>query len=93
MRIDDIDTYKESLGRLLNNFIEFEEALQDGQASEQVMDFIREELDLDDMYINLNTLREEIEKIALPRKPISRKQELFRNKMVAFLYSNLILFV
>ena len=92
MRIDDIDTYKESLGRLLNNFIEFEEALQDGQASEQVMDFIREELDLDDMYINLNTLREEIEKIALPRKPISRKQELFRNKMVAFLYSNLILF-
>lgn len=41
MRIDDIDTYKESLGRLLNNFIEFEETLQDGQANEQVMDFIR----------------------------------------------------
>ena len=45
------------------------------------------------MYINLNTLREDTEKIALPRKPFSRKQELFRNKMVAFLYSNLILFV
>ena len=44
------------------------------------------------MYINLNTLREDIEKIALPRKPFSRKQELFRNKMVAFLYSNLIPF-
>ena len=90
MGIDDIDGYKESLYRLLNIFTDFEDAVQDGEPSEEVMNFIRE--DLCDIYDNFNSLREDVEKVSLPEKPFSRKQELFRNKMVAFLYSNLIPF-
>ena len=54
------------------------------------MNFIRE--DLCGLYDTLNKLREDIEKVLVPKKPFSRKQELFHDKMVAFLYSNLIAF-
>ena len=91
MGIDDIDEYKEGLYRLLNIFTDFEDALQYGQPSEEVIDFIRE-LDLCDTYDNFNSMREDIEKVSLPRKSFPKKQELFRNKMVALLYSNLIPF-
>ena len=40
MSIDDIDEYKEGLYRLLNIFTAFEDALQYGQPSEEVINFI-----------------------------------------------------
>ena len=88
--IDDISEYKESLYRLLNIFTDFEDALQDGEPSEEVINFIRE--DLCNVYDTFNNLRDDIEKISVPKKPFSRKQELFHNKMITFLYSNLISF-
>ena len=90
MSIDDVDEYKENLYRFLNIFIDFEDALQHGNATEEVMDFIRE--DLCGAYDTFSSLRQDIEKISLPKRPFSRKQELFHEKMVAFLYSNLIPF-
>ena len=38
-------------------------------------------------------LRAGIEKVSIPKKPYSKKQDIFRDKIVAFLYSNLIHFV
>ena len=86
MSIDDIGDYKESLYRLLNIFTDFEVALQDGEPSEEVINVIRE--DLCSVYDTFNSLREDIEKIPLPKKPISDKQDFFHEKMIAFLYSN-----
>ena len=90
MSIDDVDEYKENLYWFLNILIDFEDALQHGNATEEVMDFIRE--DLCGAYDTFSSLRQAIEKISLPKRPFSRKQELFHEKIVAFLYSNLISF-
>ena len=90
MSIDDNSVYKESLYCLLNNFTDFEDAVQDGEPREEVINFIRE--DLCNVYDTFNSLREDIDKISVPKKPFSRKQELFRDKTIAFLYSNLISF-
>ena len=73
MSIDDIDEYKEGLYRLLNIFTAFEDALQYGQPSEEVINFIRE-LDLCDTYDNLNNMREDIEKF-LCRENLSQKNK------------------
>ena len=90
MSIDDINEYKENLHRLLNIFSDFEGALQNGEPNEEVINFTRE--DLCGAYDTFNSLREDIEKISLPKKPFLRKQEIFCEKMIAFLYSNLIAF-
>ena len=90
MSIDDVDEYKENLYRFLNILIDFEDALQHGNATEEVMDFIRE--DLCGAYDTFSSLRQAIQKISPPKRPFSRKQELFHEKIVAFLHSNLIPF-
>ena len=56
---------------------------------EQVLDFIRE--DLCEVYETFNCLREDIKKISLPKKPYAKKK-VFKEKLVAFLYSNIIPF-
>ena len=90
MEIDNLDDYKDHIYRLLNIFEDFEDALQSGTTNEQVLDFIRE--DLCEVYETFNFLREDIGKISLPKKPYAKKQETFKEKIVAFLYSNLIPF-
>ena len=90
MEIDSLDDYKDHIYRLLNIFEDFEDALEGGTTNEQVLDFIRE--DLCEVYERFNCLREDIEKVSIPKKPYAKKQEIFRDKMVVFLYSNLIPF-
>ena len=67
MSIDDICEYKDILYQLLNIFSDFEEALQDDEASEELMNFIRE--DFCGLYDTLNKLREDVEKVLVPKKP------------------------
>ena len=78
MNIDDIDEYKESLYRLLNIFTDFESALQDGQPNEEVMNFIRE--DLSNVYDTFNSLREDIEKISVPKNLFQENKSYFMIK-------------
>ena len=79
--IEDIGEYKENLYRLLNIFTDFEDALQNGEPNEEVINFIREinfvREDLSSIYETFSGLREYIEEVSLPKKPFTRKQELF----------------
>ena len=47
-----------------------------------------------EVYKTFNCLREDIKKISLPKKPyaIKKKKEIFKEKLTAFLYSNIIPF-
>ena len=86
MNIVDIDNFKEILYRILNIFHEFEVVLQDGDVNEEVRTFMMEKLC--DVYENLEDLRIDVEKVNLPKKSFSNKQQLFSDEMIVFLYSN-----
>ena len=68
MGIDDIGEYKENFYRLLNNFTDFEDALQNGEPNEEVINFIGE--DLSSVYNTFSCLKEDIEKVSLSKKTL-----------------------
>lgn len=86
----EIDEYKEILYRIINIFHDFEVALQDGVLNDEVRYFMME--DLSDDYETFQDIQADIEKVSIPKKPFSNKQQFFVDKMIAFLYSNLINF-
>ena len=90
MGIEDIGEYDQYIYRILNVFYDFEDSLKTGETNEQTINFIRE--DLGDNYETFNDLRKDIEKVLIPKRTYARKQEFFRDKIVAFLYSNMIPF-
>ena len=83
--IENLQDYKDNIYRLLNIFEEFEEALTDS-----VLDILK--INLSDVYETFNCLREDIERIQIPRKLYAKNQEIFKEKMIAFLNSSFISF-
>ena len=90
MEIENLEDYRYIIYRLLNIFEELEEAFESRTMTDTVMDFLRG--DLSEAYETFEHLREDIEKIQVPKKPFARKTEIFKEKMLAFLYSGLISF-
>ena len=71
MDIFDTENYKEVFYRLLNMYHHFEVALQVGFVNDKLREFMTE--DLCDTYETFQELREDIEKIVVPKKPFSPK--------------------
>ena len=90
MEIENLEDYRYIIYRLLNVFEELEEAFESRTMTDTVMDFLRG--DLSEAYETFEHLRENIEKIQVPEKPFAKKTEIFKEKMLAFLYSGLISF-
>ena len=90
MEILDIENYNEILYRILDLHHHFETALQDGVINDEIRDFMLE--DLCDTYETFSELRQDINKIVVPKKHFSHKSHNFSEKIIAFLYSNMINF-
>ena len=89
MEIENFDNYSDIICRMINLFEDFESALEIHDPNENVLEFMREDLQ---MYETFQSIRENIEKINIPKRPYSKKTLFFRDKMLLFLYSNLIRF-
>lgn len=89
MEIENFDNYSDIICRMINLFEDFESALEIHDPNENVLEFMREDLQ---MYETFQSIRENIEKINIPKRPYSKKNLFFRDKMLLFLYSNLIRF-
>lgn len=89
MKIDEIEDYKDQMYKILNMFKETEEALETHNPSKTILDFLREDLCA---FETFESIRKDIEKIDVPKKPYAKKNEIFNDKMVVFLYSNFIPF-
>ena len=90
MEISNIEDYKKILFILLNIHHHFEAALQDGACNDEIRDFMVD--NLNDMYDNFADLKTDIEKVIIAKKPFSYKSQLFSEKIIAFLYSNMVKF-
>ena len=82
MGIDDIGEYKENLYQLLNIFTHFEDAPQNGEPNEEVINFIRE--DLSSVYNTLGSLKEDIEKVSLSKNPLIESKNYFQIEWLPF---------
>lgn len=91
MNISCIEDYKDILFRLLNIHHSFETALQDGVINDEIRDFM-----VEDLGETFSDLRKDIEKTVVPKKPFSNRfptfSKLFSDKVITFLYSNLMSF-
>ena len=86
MGVDNFLEYRDDLISMLNIVSEFEEALQDGQPSEDVINFI----DFDWFAETFFDIKERVEKISLPKKLFIKYS--LKEKAISFLYSNMINF-
>lgn len=90
MDILDIENYKEIFYCLFDVYHHFEVALQDGFINEEIKKFMTE--DLSYTYETFQELRQEIEKIVVPKRIFSHKNNNFSDKIITFPYSHLINF-
>ena len=90
MNIENEENYRDIIYRLIEHYPLFENALQEGGMCDEVMNFLLE--DLDTCYPTLQDLREEINQILIPERKFNSKKALFSQKLVAFLYSNMVSF-
>lgn len=79
--MDEIENYKDQMYKILYMFKEFEEALETHDPSKTILDFFREDLCA---YETIESIRKDIEKIDVPKKPYSKKNVIFNDKMVVF---------
>ena len=90
MEIPDIENYQEILYRIVDLHQHFETDLQDGVINDEIRDYMLE--DLGDVYETFSGLRKDIEKIVVPKKHFFHKSHNSSEKIIAFLYSNMIHF-
>ena len=90
MGIDDFSEYKENLTSFLDIVNEFEEASQNGEPTDDVVNFMS--FDQFFAYDSFADIKDSVNKISLPKRPCFKKQYHFREKAITFLYSNLIRF-
>ena len=86
MGVDNFLEYRDDLISMLNIVSEFEEALQDGEPSKDVINFI----DFDWFAETFFDIKERVEKISLPKKLFTKYS--LKEKAISFLYSNMINF-
>ena len=69
-------------GRLFEFYPQFEAVLNDGDISDEVCNFLLE--DLDDCYLTLVELKDDIHHVWLPKKGFSSKKIIFSENLLAF---------
>ena len=79
MEIDNIEDYKAIILRLLNLVEEFEKYLQNEKVIDNITNFLRDRL-LEDTYESISMIREDIEKIKIPKKPFDKKTRFLKTK-------------
>ena len=89
-KIVGIESHKEIIYCLFDLHSYFEVARQDGVITDEIRDFILE--DLSGCYETFQDLRKDIENIVIPEHPWSRKSFNFSEKIIASLDSNMISF-
>ena len=88
LEIEKLGDYSDIIYRLANHFEEFEEFVENQTSSDNVRDFFDpEEFD------TFRDLKEEIEKIDIPKRRSAKKCLIFKDILVAFLYARFISFV
>ena len=87
MEIRSLNPYPEVVYRLINHFEEFEDFVENQTPSENIRDFI----DLED-FDTFRDLKAEIDKINIPKSRFAKNnpKEFFKDKLTAYLYSQLI---
>ena len=90
MNIENEENYEDIIRRLIEYYPLFENAIQEGDMCDEVMNFLLE--DLNNCYSTLEELREEIDHISIPKKRFNSKKALFSEKLIAFLYSSMLKF-
>ena len=90
MDILDIENYKEMFYCLFDVYHHFEVALQDGFINEEIKKIMTE--DLSYTYKTFQELRQDIEKIVVPKRIFSHENNNFSDKIITFPYSHLINF-
>ena len=87
MNIENEENYEDIIRRLIEYYPLFENAIQEDDMCDEVMNFLLE--DLNNYYSTLEELREEI---SIPKKRFNLKKTLFSEKLIAFLYLNILKF-
>ena len=64
---------------MLNLVEEFEKCLQIERVTDNIIDFLRDGL-LEDTYESISMIREDIEKIKIPKKPFDKKTRFLKTK-------------
>lgn len=82
MDIETEEKYIDILCRLFEFYPEFEAVLNDGDISDEVCNFQLE--DLDDCYLTLVELKDDIHRVQLPKKGFSSKKVIFSKNLLAF---------
>ena len=80
MDIETEEKYSEILYRLLEFYPLFEKAHDDGDASDEVRNFLVE--DLNDCYETFNEVRNDIQHVSLPKKEFSSKKYSLKNYLL-----------
>ena len=78
MNIENQKNYEEILLKLIEFYLLFENALQDGELCDEVRDFMLE--DLNNCYSTFQDLREEIDHISIPKRRLPKKKHYFLKK-------------
>lgn len=89
-KIQHTNEYREILDRFLEVYPMLENVLEDGDISEGFKNFLVE--DFDDSYPTLLDLKSDVEHINIPKKKFCSKKVVFSDKIIAFLYLNLVRF-
>ena len=82
MEIPDMENYKEIVYRILDLHHHLKIALQDGVINDEIRDFMLE--DICDAYETFSELRQDIEKIVVPKKHFSHKTHNFSENYYSF---------
>ena len=88
--IQNEENYEDIIRRLIEYYPLFENAIQEGDMCDKVMNFLLE--DLHNCYSTLEELREEIDHISIPKKRFNSKKALFSEKLIVFLYLSMLKF-
>lgn len=83
MNIENKEQYSEILQRLIEFYLSFESVLQEGDMTDEVRNFILE--DLNGNYETLQDLTEDINYIIFPKRRFCTKRNFFSEKMIASL--------
>ena len=88
MEIENLSAYSNIIYRLADHFEEFENFVENQTSPENVREFI----DLDDLD-TFRDLKEDIDRVKIPKRPYAKKAQVFKERLTAYLYSNFIKFI
>ena len=81
MEIENLSAYSNIIYRLADHFEEFENFVENQTSPEKVREFI----DLHDLD-TFGDLKEDIDRVKIPKRPYAKNTLVFKEKLTAYLY-------